>query len=700
MANRYDISFKNQVEDDIQILIEPRQEYDLLGNPIPVESTIYLNAVAGSFRLSSGFNDDDKTYCGILTKELQFGYVYNTVNDVSIETFMTDDFDYWKVTCRVNQGIIFQGYLAMEASQRLMNRSEDVILKAVDGLGFLKAATAYEGVGKNTPLFYFVQLLGQLNLPDIKLRTLFNVTHTTMTGRTSDPTYDPLDNILIEDKLFVGLDGYAAMNLLLTDFKCRLYQEGGFWWLEHIGERLNIQPFGWSEYSIAEGEEDGDPYEYTHVESQIVQDVRCLIGHDKSVKLVNADAIKYVQLPKRFVKLTYNYQMPAELFCQQSPDEGHLVNTIIYEGTEENPDPNAFDDVVKVEYYYLNCWEYIEGDVITGATVPFIRASWVIGYDADNNEIDRYISLPQLGDPGEYKLKSELFEVTVGDKIEISLERKTIAPFDNSDADDQIAMFVLYGDDSNTYFLQMDGSWDTVQEVLTSRYDIEPGVNEYFRGTWKPITFTRSQRAPVSGQAQLVLIEASYLDIPFGLSMESNFKNIKLDINFSVNNLSIGYAGDYNKQSEPTKAVDSIEKEVKISDWVNQNVLGALYKLEFPREPYYPQWSYYGEFITFRRFTSLMSAVLHSHTRRSLIKIETSFKAYSFLYGTTPYQVGFLPRYQFTDFSTIKEFMMTGAYDIDLTSGIGRAVFVETLADKTDGEFGESTNYEFQYIAE
>jgi hypothetical protein len=711
MANRYSIDYTNQVNDVFQVLIEPKQEYDLLGDPIPIGSTIYLTGASGTFQLTSNFNDSDKTFVGVVSKELQVGYIYDPNGGVDVETFVNDNFDYWTVSVFVNGNPIpfFKGYLAFEASQPLFDRKEVVILKATDGLSALKGVEAYEGIGKNTPLFYLIQLFGQLAIRDVNLRTLCNVTHTLMTSRLVDPTFDPLDNMLIEDKLFSGLSGYEAMQLICQTFRARIYQESGYYWFEHIGERMLTQYYAWSEYEIPGTTTLGN-YDYNQVDNKIIQDIRVLIGHDKPVKLVNADAIKYIQIPKKSVKLTYNYITPKELFCQQEPKDGNLVSS----GPNTGADFIFSDaDYETFENWNLDCWELYQGAIDGGTLIPIFPEYYKIMLDVNGDEVDRFIVVSQpTNSINTYKLHSERFELAASDKIQVSMEMRSqlidgfmIGSGGDWDYTANGGAIVHYGDSGEIYYLTTDGQWVT-DETFALKYRYE-GQTSHTTGqsvgtrsmSWQLMDTELSEPVPESGQCSLVLI-AGYNYDPGGFENDTFIKSIKVNVKFSALGTYRDYIGDYNKQTAAHNAADTLEETVKISDWVSHSVLGGIYKLSLPRESYYPQWDYYGNFVTKRRFTELMSGVLASHTRRSLIKIETSFKSYSFFYGEAVYLTGFLPRYQFTDFSLDKEFMLTGSYEADLTTGICRGVFVETLRDKRAAENGNSTYYEFKYITE
>jgi len=116
------------------------------------------------------------------------------------------------------------------------------------------------------------------------------------------------------------------------------------------------------------------------------------------------------------------------------------------------------------------------------------------------------------------------------------------------------------------------------------------------------------------------------------------------------------------------------------------------------REPWPRIWSYYGQFVSLRAFNKLMAGMYQSHQRKVLYKVESSLKGLIFTVGTNTYPIGFLPRYRWTELNPNIEFMLTGAFEIDLNKGHWRGVFVQTMENYQVDEFSDSTNYEFKYL--
>lgn len=681
MANSYTIEFTNQVDDLLKITITPS------GTP---EAEIKLTAAAGSIILSSNANDDDKTKTGILAKELQFGYLYTPDNGVGIETFMSDDIDEWKVSCYINAELCFQGFLAMESSQALFNRNEVVILKATDGLNSLKAHTPYSGESKNTVLFHLVQLLGKLDMPEVKLRTLCNVTQIEMNGRDINPAEDPLDKIWIDDKLFKDKTAYEALNIICNSFKCRFYQEGGFWWLENIGERMLNYGYSWSEYQITEVE--SEPYDYTMTGAAKNQNILLEIGKGKAIRLANADAIKYIQLPSKTAKLTFHYVVPEELFCNQN-----LNNLNI---------PIASTPSVK--QWQVECWEHKIGPIGGGSPPPGMLEIVQLFDPATGDLKDQYMVIPNYDWTIGGWAGSPLFDIEKNDYLHLSLQRKETETTTEGYYD-YPGYLVLFGEDGRNFFLQSNtGNWIETNSSLTSNntpleinYGTSAGAD--VQEQWHDFSVD-SKAVPVSGRVRLFLTRGGGSG-----HAETHFKDIKIDID-SVEASRGVITGDFNQQDNNKNSVGKYENDVEISDLPGEKryILGGLYRgpdidPEL-RELYEKRWRYYSTFAPIgTRFTQVMSQAVHSHIRRSLIKIEGSFKGpYVVLpHDDIPglgvrYWTGFLPRYKFTDFSTTKEFMLTGAWSCDLTTGIGRAVFVETK----EGEetISDSDIYTFDYI--
>ena len=261
--NQYRIAFNNEVNDKFYLYITPDDS---------VLTTIDLTARRGTVVLSSNYNDDSKIFSGIASKELSFDFQFDVDIRTQLESFITSNFGLnftdWKVTLYRNEETrpFYEGYLSLESnSQPLMNRRDRVSLRATDGLSSLKGigfdldGALYDG--KATPFYYIIQALGRLN-STLSVRSIYNLTHVLMTPFPSNP----LDQVNIQAKLFgedKAMNCYDALNLLCQNFKFRIYQESGYWVIDSLADRMEVDYFNYCEYSIS----GAGPYTYTQIGS-------------------------------------------------------------------------------------------------------------------------------------------------------------------------------------------------------------------------------------------------------------------------------------------------------------------------------------------------------------------------------------------------------------------------------------------------
>lgn len=698
MANAIRIQFLNEIEDRFTVTVVPKTGWD--------NAYYEVKGVRGTFILSSPFSDDSKVKTGIISKQFQCGYLYDDVTGIPVDFFVnnltTFEPDYWVVTVTRNSETLpfFKGFLSQENNRMpLMNRTQPVILIATDGLSTLKnkdfvneAETSFNGelcdlsYGKRyTPLFYLIQALGKLNL-GLNLQCDSNVTNSAMTGRGTDVTYDPLDHVLIDSRIFGEGEGikscYDAINIICAAWKCRLYQENGRWYLESLPDRIFAGYRSYSEYEI--GAVVDDVFEYTQVANGSTEYINCEIANSLNIKLVEADAMRYLQVPRGSAKITFNYKYPSKWFYNQDFKDSTVLLS---------PQPA---DVEEGGAYELDCWLHQLPPYATPGT-PTNDAYRFEEFDDFGNPTGSCAAIRGEDDisGSSWLRQGTLFYVDAGNRITISFETGTLTHRIASGIEQPtVARCVLIGDDGNYYTMGNEatqvGSWYLSNSSLT--VNSKPLLLTYQDDTDKYdwTTFSvRSSSIPVGGRIEIILQQHDQ-----GSGAEgSKFKNFRI-------NYEQGNDGDFNTAGEG--GVDPYEETAVISDSPARPILGGLYRYPAMIDTntlYYPQWSFYGQFVTKRRFTELMAKVVYSFQKRIYNKIEGTVKGYMFLGDNGNFQAGFLPRYIFKEFNTQMEFMLTGAYSFDLTTGKWRGVFVEVDQDNTPIVFEGGTPAELDLDA-
>lgn len=694
MANAIRIQFLNEIEDRFTVTVKPKTGWD--------GSYYEVKGCRGTFVLSSPFSDDSKVKTGIVSKQFQFGYLYDDITAIPIDFFVnnlvTFEPDYWVVTVTRNNETLpfFKGFLSQENNRMpLMNRQQPVILIATDGLSTLKnkdfvneAETSFNGAlcdalyGKRyTPLFYLIQALGKLNL-GLNLQCDSNVTHTLMTGRGDDVTYDPLDHVLIDSRVFGEGENikscYDAINIICAAWKCRLYQENGRWYLESLPDRIFAGYRSYSEYEI--GAVVDDVFTYTQVANGNAEYVNCDIANSLNIKLVEADAIRYLQVPRGSAKITFPYKYPSKWFYNQDFKD----STVLLDPQPSDPPEGGA--------YELDCWLHQKPPYGSPGS-PSNIAYRFEEFDEFGNATDSCAAI--RGEDGlsgsSWLRQGTLFYVDAGDRVTISFETGTIGHSTSGGiVTPTVARIILIGDDATYWTMDVDGNWFLSNSSLTVNskpitYEWAADADRY---DWVNVS-VRSSSLPVGGRIELILQQHDQVSGSEG----SKFKNLRITYEQ-------GNDGDFNKAGDG--GVNPYEETIAISDSPARPILGGLYKyyLEIDQnELYYPQWSFYGQFVTKRRFTELMAKVVYCFQKRIYNKIEGTVKGYMFLGDNGHFQAGFLPRYIFREFNDKMEFMLTGAYSLDLTTGKWRGVFVEVDADNSPIVFEGGTPAELDLDA-
>lgn len=697
MAKRYRIPFLNEIGQNIEIVLTPKVGYD---------ATVDLTAVDNTCRISVQGNDDDKLYFGILSKQLDFAYMYDVNNPVDIETFINTEFDAWKVQVFIDGSTrpYFSGFLSIEDNnQRLLDRNDAIFLRATDGLAQLKAVDFVQipdvvnEEEKKSILNFLVQGLAPIGLTEINLRTLFNVTAVGMPGRNTDPDYDPLDNIFIEPTIFEGLNCYDAVEMICKNTKSRLYQEDGYIWFECLLDRLLARGFSYSEYEIPGTQTDG-LYDYTQVSSSQFVNYDCPIGAGRTVRPINRNAIKFLKLARKSTKLTFQYQYPTEWFCNQSFNK---FETLI-------------EEVGDIKRWEVECWTHGGQGSLISPDPPVEQA--YIQQEFDNvteAESLRFLALPsEASFANSAKMYSPLFEIGRNDRVEISLERRLKNGYP-ANSTEIVFYLVLFADDGTRWFM----GHPPRSPLDTSRFEwvqtnASLSINARFVGIVYPSSTESKERTdwntvsalspacPRNGKLQIILIEGSQDEWP----NESHFRDVRINMRTHLSESETSITGDSNIVSDPINTLEKTEETVDFSDLPNYKryIKGGLFYPPslYPdlREPWPRVWSFYGEFVSQRAYTRLMAEIMQSHQRKVNYKVESSLKGLIFTADNTTYPIGLLPRYRWMELNPNFEFMLTGSLEIDLHKGHWRGVFVQTMENREVNEYNDSTNYEFKYL--
>lgn len=678
---KYRISFSNHLNEDYSI------DFD---NKNYIGDVTNLTGEGQVLSLSS-IGDDDDRFSPILSKEIKVAIWLTPDQPVTIENFLSTEDDEWRVVIYRERSLpaIFHGFIVIEdSSEPLFDKPFGIRLRASDGLPLLKNVelirsdgTDFRGLNNLTD--YIGHVLYYLN-PDVPFRVYSDIYHKEM-----DETISPFEQTQVDIGTFekdanTNDDGYTVLEKICKSLSLRLFYENGYYHLVHIRQYLNPGGFNWHEYKVVNGE----------VEHQAsgTSVLNAKIGKTEAISLVNKDAQIYFKVPYKSVKKTFNYNIPAELICNQQLQRGEklpLLSTPA-SGTVGTPGYKP-----AMDYYTPECYLSSRSRTAVLATQKdfYIRTE----FDAFGYEIDRYLMLPAEDGGLPSFIHSSYIPVHENDDITISLDVRT-AGSGASSADSTIFYVILYGDDGSAWSLR--NSTDVNQFVwgkivLTNPIGIRASSLVGFE--WTSITAqantmnvdTLKTKIPVDGRIQIILDQIVLTPQPSDTA-STHYKNIQITYEPYIKNSYRPAAGDYNFYDQNQKINRTIEEEVHISDSPKKLIRGSLFVNE---QLATPEWYRLGEAESLR-FMQIQTLLKYNFHFRQFRKVEGTLKGLS-LFNADDLNIpfGFLPQYSLSDIPNSPKYILTSITECNYVTGWWRGVIVEIPQDAPIFD-----TYDFQYL--
>lgn len=453
--------------------------------------------------------------------------------------------------------LLWVGFLDTEScSEPIVDDPRVVTLRAVDGLGFLKnSGFTNENnefqYGKYTLLQCIEWCLVKTEL-ELDLHVSVSIFEESMSDRDDNPVNEPFKQCKIHTRSIKEKNCYEVMQEICRAFACTLYQANGVWVIERKHDRWNLIWNNRPHYTTI--------YEYPYV-SDTATSVTYTFNHTSFTPLTGHS--RFFLSPYKDVTTTYNYIAPP------IPRNKNFEGTFLPLFSSGTNSANAID-----------YWVYQYGSISSPspvATIPYRNQV----YDSDGIKIiDTYLILPRNNPTvaEDERLICESIEVSEGDKVVLSFEHRF--KFDVSGSGNAfMAQLILYGDsgqkytlDESTLDLNEQGTWT---ETLTS------GTGQVIQRSfgsgddlteWLSFSIT-TQGLPEDGLLALWLYEGT----PSGNSNETWFRNVKLEMQFFVNDR-IGISGQRTEIEQDATYRASYEGFVTIGDAPKKLINGALFR--------------------------------------------------------------------------------------------------------------------------
>lgn len=675
-------------------------------------SECLLNIVVGS--------TNDK---GIVTDDSTFTiYDLTATNDNDIRVTVYRDRDYTKS--------IWQGFVVVEDnSQPFLDPPFTLSIRALDGLGLLKNVDMVDATGAlfagnlsiedwignilyktgqtlNLRVYFpFFSALASETTPP--LQQIFLNANTWQIGELTTST-DPSVDVFASE----AVDAYTALQSICKSLRARLFQEDGVW--NFVSLYSYADPGGMF-YNESTGVLTSGIYHMNPVGTGTGLNYNVPVGSNDIIHPVSGDAMIYLKLATKWVKLNYTYDQSLNKICNQNFKQG--AADTIHNGTISSTieDPTILPAITfSYNAYFPFCWTIAGGTIIGGGVTPFPEtAQTATSYIRDVQDIynvseNRYLILSTATFANH--ARSTTFLIDKNDVLQISLDFRTNIDIGNNTIN--FLHILLDGDDGSKWGLGGFGGsgGDHNWILLDSNYMIGGGANfpplngigyggpgGLASKQWNSISIDKNNLnginfVPVSGKCFLVL---EGLPTSSGTA-ESWFKNINVTILPYLRGSFTQLKGDYNFFNSNSTIKQTDSEDVQISDSPKRYFKGALIQSNGNLIP--PSWHRRGVTET-KRFTQLMGQLVYNNLFRPLNKIEGKMRGLTWVdQNFNVRQAGYLNKYHFTNHpEPTKQFILT-SFDKDYGTGQGRCVFVEILKDQNDSGWMEPDSYQFQYL--
>ena len=404
------------------------------------------------------------------------------------------------------------------------------------------------------------------------------------------------------------------------------------------------------------------------------------VGVNEDIKPIAPEMLRFINRPTKIDEVTFTYEMPSELLCNQNLSRGDL-----------NTAGSGFN------LYDVDSWPLKAGNTAGNRESPFTSSS--VHYrketlDAYGNVIDNYLYADEELTYNYNWWQSCDVPVSAGDIITLSFEWRWS---EGSIAPSPLPIFnvgqLLYKADAAPSFragLNEDGSWfiypstwDSTAYTSQPFFKINLATVDLQDNGWANYTV---ESAPVirDGIVRLLLTNTPTLK-----SFENIWKNIQFDIKSKVNGVYTDtILGDYDKFTKSEDIRANFTDQIYLEDLNNSNLMGCLFD-ETNTLRTTPTWNRYRYQLESFPFKKQNLIANWERTRFHRNKIDVNL--FGLKYGSEP--IGLLNTIKFVDDDPNKLYYIANLKEIDFASATWQATLVEVYDNDRDFLINTNATY-------
>lgn len=686
-VTQYTANFTNELKQLVEVTIDKKN-----GSVIPVKNYPVI-----SLRIKDNSDEQDIFSC-IISKELELVLLADNNGTITWETFITNSFNDFKITVKVQNKILFIGFIAHEECYApLQDLPYEIYIKATDGLGLLKGVDFKNKSGEynknfKTLIEYLSDALFYTTL-NLNIKILCNIFHKNQLSKINSFQNDFFNQTIISANTFNNsideVDScYDVIKKILNGW-CSINQHDGQWQIVTLSERQYIFS---DRYYVTYN------YNANIIDSGILNEKMGFVGKNELIYPINETQKISSKYANKQVKTIYNYTYTDFLIPNQS---------LVVLGNEiPSLAGYNFDLFGNKVYYKANeivNWNKSKGEFnnttpYTGSKIMYTRTYY--------NEFGKKISTNFFSELDD--LSGELdnhftnsnydFFVDANDKFSVAITANTArgasAGVQNLPNSKIVQIGLLKSsatsniindptNSTNWYTLNAQGKWIS---GLTS-YVTYGMTNIISVDYLNFVTYQIPQSIiPESGQIFIKIIckgiwEIQPIQIDYTPQTKSGYTFIK---------------GEYHTNLTNEDLQDKLDKEIYISEGVSRTSKGVFIDVKNSNYPEIqrsyklltPNFYRFPNNTETKSFKQLVNYGLFNCSYRRFYKISGDFTSFIFNnknQNQGEYLIGFHIPFMFSDMSPNRYFVLIPSVEIDLVSGNIKATFVEIYKDSNDG---------------
>lgn len=372
-----------------------------------------------------------------------------------------------------------------------------------------------------------------------------------------------LDAKTFEEEIGISENCYDVLSKILG-YDCFILQYKECWWICRVDE-YEDNPF-----YVARFDENGefiDIYEETNLLKNL--------GKDETHWFEGEATVVLPTRPIKLAKLTYNYNYPLEIICNQSFERGDFI--------EDLPNETNGDGVEEqVKSYTLDCWDSLSvgpgGVTLASYDQPPIAGSelYVKKYYFREEERRRELIIKATAGTGNGRsyMKTQPIEVTIKNLINLSINVDYSNIGGSSGFINSPVLVGLFSNSGNIYFWEAHNesapnaaqSWTLTSGIAPPNWYMGASIDE-----GQTQMSYESPPVPESGKIYIYLINQ------YGNEVTAHYEQPEITITPFVNGSYRRYKGRYDKvEREAEGYLAKVDDEVFIADAFDKTLKGAM----------------------------------------------------------------------------------------------------------------------------